>query len=92
MKIVLKKLSLTNFKGIRKYDVEFSDGINEVVGQNGTGKTSLFDAFLWVLFGKDSLGRKDFGVKTLDAGGNEIHNIEHTVCAVIAVDDMRICI
>ncbi len=89
MKIVLRKLSLINFKGIRKYEVEFSDGINEVVGQNGTGKTSLFDAFLWVLFGKDSLGRKDFGVKTLDADGNEIHNIEHNVCAVIAVDDSK---
>jgi DNA repair exonuclease SbcCD ATPase subunit len=87
MKIVLRKLSLINFKGIRKYEVEFSDGINEVVGKNGTGKTSLFDAFLWVLFGKDSFGRKDFGVKTLDADGNEIHNIEHTVCAVIAFDD-----
>ena len=35
MKIVLKKLSLMNFKGIRKYEVEFSDGINEVVGKNG---------------------------------------------------------
>ena len=86
MKIVLKKLSLMNFKGIRNYEVEFSDGINEVVGRNGTGKTSLFDAFLWLLFGKDSAGKKDFGVKTLDENGNEIHRIEHNVTAVIEVD------
>ena len=86
MKIVLKRLSLRNFKGIRKYDIDFSDGINEVIGENGTGKTSLFDAFLWVLFGKDSQGKKDFGIKTLDDNGNEIHRIEHNVTAVIEID------
>lgn len=58
--IVLKHLSLTNFKGIRDLKIDFTDGINEIKGANATGKTSLFDAFLWVLFGKDSLGKKRF--------------------------------
>lgn len=86
MKILLKRLSLKNFKGIRKYEIYFSDGINEVIGENGTGKTSLFDAFLWLLFGKDSQGKKDFGIKTLDEDGNEIHRIEHNVTAVVEID------
>ena len=86
MKILLKRLSLKNFKGIRKYEIYFSDGINEVIGENGTGKTSLFDAFLWLLFGKDSQGKKDFGIKTLDEDGNEIHRIEHNVTAVVEIE------
>lgn len=84
--IVLKHLSLTNFKGIRDLKIDFTDGINEIKGANATGKTSLFDAFLWVLFGKDSLGKKDFDVKTLDKNGNEIPRVEHSVTAVISVD------
>lgn len=84
--IVLKHLSLTNFKGIRDLKIDFTDGINEIKGANATGKTSLFDAFVWLLFGKDSQGRKDFGVKTLDADGKEIHRIEHNVTAIISVN------
>lgn len=37
-------------------------------------------------FGKDSLGKKDFDVKTLDKNGNEIPRVEHSVTAVISVD------
>ena len=86
MKILLKKMRLTNFKGIRSFEINFDEGINEVRGANGTGKTSLFDAFLWLLFGKDSQGKKDFGIKTYDENGDEIHHIEHNVTAVINVD------
>lgn len=86
MKILLKKMRLTNFKGIRNFEINFDEEINEVRGANGTGKTSLFDAFLWLLFGKDSRGKKDFGIKTYDENGEEIHRIEHNVTAVISVD------
>lgn len=86
MKILLKRMQLTNFKGIRSFQIDFDEGINEVRGANGTGKTSLFDAFLWLLFGKDSQGKKDFGIKTYDENGEEIHHIEHNVTAVINVD------
>lgn len=86
MKILLKRMQLTNFKGIRSFEIDFDEGISEVRGANGTGKTSLFDAFLWLIFGKDSQGKKDFGIKTYDENGEEIHHIEHNVTAVINVD------
>ena len=58
-KIVLKSLSLTNFKGARSQEIVFSEQGTVISGENGTGKTTIFDAFLWLLFGKDSSGRSD---------------------------------
>ena len=67
--IKLKSLSLVNFKGIRSLNIGFSDAETLVAGENGTGKTTVFDSFLWLLFGKDSTGRSDsnFNIKTLDS-------------------------
>ncbi len=50
-----------------------------VFGDNATGKTTLFDAFIWLLFDKDSQNKKDFSIKTLDGSGKEIHGLEHEV-------------
>jgi exonuclease SbcC len=65
MEIFLQSLSLLNFKGIRDLAITF-DHITNIKGENATGKTSIFDAFTWLLFGKDSTDRKDFEIKTLD--------------------------
>ena len=67
--IKLKKLKLINFKGIRSFEVEFSDK-TDVYGSNATGKTTIFDAFLWLLFGKDSNGRTEFEIKHIGINGN----------------------
>ena len=86
MNIKLMLLRLTNFKGFRSYTLE-PGGLDEAIyGDNETGKTTLFDAFTWLLFGKDSLGRSDFGIKTLDTDGNPIPNIDHSVEAVLEID------
>jgi DNA repair exonuclease SbcCD ATPase subunit len=87
MDIRINKLLLQNFKGI-KYLVINADGANlKIYGDNATGKTTVFDAFTWVLFGKDSLGRSDFGIKTQDENGNPIHNLEHSVECELAIDN-----
>ncbi len=75
----LLKLHLRNFKGIRDFTFEPGGGNASVFGANATGKTSLYDAFLWLLFDKDSQNKKDFQIKTLDADGNVLHGLEHEV-------------
>ena len=85
MKIALVKLTLSNFKGIRDFTLE-PDGNCLIKGANATGKTSLMDGFLWLLFGKDSQGKADFALKTLKAG-QEIPNIEHSVEGIFEIDD-----
>lgn len=87
MEIKLRSLTLRNFKGIK--DLTISD-LNEEVnikGRNTTGKTTIMDAWLFLLFGKDSSGRTDFNIKTLDPlTGEPYHRLEHEVSANILVD------
>lgn len=85
-KVILKRISLVNFKGIRDYSVEFNESMTSIMGKNGSGKTTIFDAFTWLLFGKDSDDRKVFNLRTLDAQGNVIERLPHEVTAIISVD------
>lgn len=89
-KIIIKKINLVNFKGIRNLTVDFDEQITTICGRNGSGKTSIFDAFTWILFGKDSQDRKSFNIKTLDAQGVSIPRIPHEVSATILVDGEEI--
>lgn len=91
-KIILKSLSLSNFKGVRQAEINFAEQGTVISGENGTGKTTVFDAFLWLLFGKDSTGRSDsnFSIKTYDAEGCVIPKLEHSVCGVLDVDGQAI--
>lgn len=91
-KILLKSLSLCNFKGIRSLSIDFNDAETLIMGSNGVGKTTVFDAFLWLLFGKDSSGRSDsnFNIKTLDENGMPILHLEHSVTGVLSVDGREI--
>ena len=84
----LLKLELINFKGAR--NVVFApNGKNaSVYGSNGTGKTTLFDALTWLLYDKPSdPDAKGFNPRTADEGGNEIHNIDNTVCGTFLLPD-----
>lgn len=89
MKILLKELSLTNFKGIRSLTIKFY-GETNVYGRNEAGKTTLMDAFLWLFFGKDSTDRKDFEIKTLDENNQPFHRLDHEVSALIDIDGQSI--
>ncbi|HBB28480.1 MAG TPA: recombinase RecF [Clostridiales bacterium] len=85
MKIQLKTMDLQNFKGIKKLHIDFSHN-TDIYGANATGKTTLFDAFTWLLFDKDSSNKKDFNIKTLDKSGEAYHGLEHSVSATLIVD------
>jgi exonuclease SbcC len=89
MRIKLKRLTLVNFKGIRHLDL-FMDQVTNIFGDNGTGKTSIFDGFLWLLFGKDSTGREAFEIKTLDENNQPFHKMEHEVGAHFDIDGEEI--
>lgn len=86
--VFLKKLILKNFKKIQDLTVEFTDKNTFICGGNGTGKTTLQDAFLWLLFGKDSTNRADtnFNIKTLGEDGKPILLLVHSVTGVLSIN------
>lgn len=85
-KIELVVLKLRDFKGIKSLDIQLDGGNAQIFGDNEVGKTTTFDAFLWLLFDKDSNNKKDFAIKTLNGDGSERHNLEHTVEGTFLVD------
>ena len=89
--IRIKELKINNFKGIKAVKLEFgTEGNNTIYGANAIGKTTVFDAFMWLLFNKDSQGRSDFEVKQLDQDNNFIHNQEVEVFAELLINDEAI--
>lgn len=89
MDIKLKKLIINNFKGIKEKEIEFTDKTN-ISGDNATGKSTVFDAYSWLLWGKDSYSRKDYEIKPYDENNDVIHNLESSVEGVFEVDDKTI--
>lgn len=88
--LVIKRISLLNFKGCRELTINFDGSLTSIYGMNGTGKTTIFDAFTWLLFGKDSKDRKKFDLKTIDGDGQIIPNIPHEVSAILILNGEEI--
>lgn len=86
MKLILNKLTIRNFKGFKSYELDANGEDINVFGDNATGKTSLYDAFLWCLFGKNSADQATFDWKPLDKNGNEIHHLETEVAVELDIN------
>ena len=87
--IKIKRMCLVNFKCHRYLVLNFDGGNASIYGDNATGKTSIYDALTWLLFGKDSQGNgeKNIEIKPLDAKG-EVKDHE-ALTAVEAVLDVN---
>ena len=87
--VILKSLTLCNFKGEQARTTNFNPDVTTISGGNGLGKSRHFDAFIWLLFGKDAHDRKDYEIKTR-VNGEELHKCECSVTGVIDVDGEEI--
>ena len=87
--IKIKRLALENFKCHKSLKLDFEGGNASVYGDNASGKTSIYDALTWLLFGKDSAGNgeKNIEIKPLDASGEVKDHL--AVTAVEAVLDVN---
>lgn len=83
----LHSLTLSHFKGIAAGRYNFGGESSAVFGANGTGKTTLSDAWLWLITGKNSRGASDFTIKPTNPGGGVAdHSAITSVSAEVAVD------
>ncbi|MBE6142431.1 MAG: DNA replication/repair protein RecF [Erysipelotrichaceae bacterium] len=48
----INKLKLVNFRNYKETEIEFSKGVNIIVGDNGVGKTNLVEAIDFLTIGK----------------------------------------
>ena len=91
--IRIKRLALENFKCHRNLVLDLNGGDASIYGDNATGKTSVYDALTWLLFGKDSHGNgeKNIEIKPLGKDGEvRDHNAVTAVEAILAVDGEEI--
>jgi len=85
-------LTLTNFQGIRELTLELDGRNANIYGNNATGKTTVYNAFTWLLFNKASTGAANFSPKTKDADGNDVHYLDHSVTAKLQLAGGRIIV
>lgn len=81
--INIKALRLNNFKGIHSLEIKFNDQ-TDIYGANTAGKTSVSDAWHWLLTGKDSLDREKFNIK--NTANTLLNKANHEVEADIIVN------
>ena len=89
-KVILKSLTLCNFKGEQARTTHFNADVTRISGGNGLGKSRHFDAFMWLLFGKDVQDRKDYEVRTHNADGSLLHEVECSVTGVLDIDGQEL--
>lgn len=58
-RIILRHLSLQDWRGQSK-SIDFSEGDNILSGENKSGKSTIFNAWLWLLLGTDEYDRSNF--------------------------------
>nr|WP_302596435.1 AAA family ATPase [uncultured Cellulosilyticum sp.] len=88
MKLTIKSLSLSNFKGVKQLNLMLDSTEVRLHGANGSGKTTVADAHSFALTGNDSTGAKANTI-TLDADNNKVYGANEVI-EVLDVDGTEI--
>jgi DNA repair exonuclease SbcCD ATPase subunit len=72
-------LALDHFKGVNRFEFAPNGHDADIYGDNGTGKTTIADAYFWLLFGKDSSGSSNFDILPRDEMGHVVDGLEASV-------------
>ena len=62
----IKKLKVENFRNLENLDIEFSEGINIIYGNNAQGKTNIIESIYIFSFGKSFRANKDIELLKFD--------------------------
>ena len=82
----LNKITLENYQGIKELSLDFNGNSMVIKGKNATGKTTIANAYSWLLTDKPINGEKGYTPKTRDGDG-EAHHLEHSVEAEFEEDN-----
>lgn len=90
MKIKIEKLHINNFKGIFNFTLNLEKNNASITGKNATGKTTIADAWYWLISGKDGDQQSNFNILPLDLDGNPVKKEEATVIADLFIDRKKL--
>ena len=62
----IKKLKVENFRNLENLDIEFSEGVNIIYGNNAQGKTNIIESIYIFSFGKSFRANKDIELLKFD--------------------------
>lgn len=79
-------MSLENFQGLKHEEIQLDGHSASIYGRNASGKTTVFNAITWLLFGKPSTWAKNWDPKTKGPNG-DLHNLEHSATGTFQLDD-----
>ena len=85
----INTLHIENFQGIRDATFDLGGHSASIYGDNGTGKTTVFNAITWLLFDRASTGAKNFTPTTRGPSG-DLHHLEHMAEAQFIMDNGRL--
>lgn len=90
MNLKLIELSIENFKGVEKFTIK-PRGKNIVIrGKNGTGKSTIADAYFWLLTNQNSDLRASFNIIPVDENSRPVNHTQPTVTAILQNDQKKI--
>jgi AAA15 family ATPase/GTPase len=81
----VKKMRLENFSGIRELELDFNCTNADLYGANASGKSTICNAFTWLMFGKSYEDDKSYTPKSI-SGGEEAHHLDHSAECEIEID------
>lgn len=83
----LQTITLKNFQGIKSVSFDFQGKNSKIFGTNAAGKTTLANAFTWLLFDRSYTDIKGFSPKPQGEAGDGLHNLETVVTAELITDE-----
>lgn len=81
-KVIIKSMDIKNFKGIESFNLNFDDGVNRIYAPNGYGKTTIKNAWEWVLCHNVKDYLPNFGNK-------ELKNVDTSVKIILNINDLE---
>ena len=74
--MIIKNLTLKNFRKFKNATIDFPDGVTGVIGLNGAGKSTIFEAIAWVLYGSVAARTSSDEIKRQDAESSDPCRVE----------------
>lgn len=86
----LKTIAIKNFQGMKNQTFDFQGKNSKIFGTNAAGKTTIANAFTWLLFDRSYTDIKGFSPKPQGDAGQGLHNLETVVTAELITDERTI--